>query len=610
MIKEQAKKIARLFLTEETVGSLFSFLQEAASSSYDYKVAMARRCFNLCAAVLGKNGIYGDIISNQGIFLYAEEMAEYYLRYHELPRILLIDDILLHGRAIANVLYTLEALIMEHLEQLTKFPPRKSRVHIALMSAVDIRVYARVIDGNTVEHSFLSDVESEVELEEKEINQLSRKISFFLLESGIANTSFQLSTSGGRMSEDDLGSDMRNWDKASWTYHGFGGELWFLEKYGITAPIKGDGVVYVYDTYTGLSDLKTCTGLVFLKSISQETLNRIWKHFLLSQEGRVARRISSVLSFDSKYVLEYKAQLLMLLISAFVLKRFWKDFFGDESTEKMIKRSDLWKIAANFGRPEDVYTSIEAFIENPELQQLLDVDTSKHVGQSLVCKRSESSIERLNVFAENIFNEYGLKSEAEARDYGRNLIAYKPFKKDHSMITFSEYEQHMPGTSRDAYSIAAGLLRSGVISMRFFSDVDTKRVQCALKAGELSTHTLPERYQDFIPALACVEKRYWMTSLSKQKAIEEFVDYLWTRRDRIQGLDKDILFDLKQNIFMLLTDTYRAGKNITSWEGINWADREYLTLDWDVFLKTRTEHEECAEMLNSEAWDFLIDKAR
>ena len=112
------------------------------ASEYDYVCARERRCFNLVARFLPEV----DMISTRALTLKYAEIADYYRENGRFPRILILDDLMIHGRGIAKLLQQLEdMLVIKLLDMgvLKKSENYRYMVYRDLADAVTIYVYAR-----------------------------------------------------------------------------------------------------------------------------------------------------------------------------------------------------------------------------------------------------------------------------------------------------------------------------------------------------------------------------------------------------------------------------------------------------------------------------------
>lgn len=148
MDKERLNNLGQYWLGEEIYQGLRRFFQHIweETGENDYCIFLARRCYNLHELFLstfGKKdysrGKYA--LSNNAILLKGRELAFQYFINNKLPSIMIVDDVLIHGRSLTFFLYRLEQKIRSELIVLGASQEQLSRLYLALVHAVKIRVY-------------------------------------------------------------------------------------------------------------------------------------------------------------------------------------------------------------------------------------------------------------------------------------------------------------------------------------------------------------------------------------------------------------------------------------------------------------------------------------
>ena len=108
-LENHNERTIRASFSAEDFDNLTQFFQNVWMSNASYKVFMARRAFNLNYAFMDMMKAkyrseykIDNIMSNTALLLCAEEIADYYVITKCFPDILIIDDLLLHGRGISK----------------------------------------------------------------------------------------------------------------------------------------------------------------------------------------------------------------------------------------------------------------------------------------------------------------------------------------------------------------------------------------------------------------------------------------------------------------------------------------------------------------------------
>lgn len=115
------------YLDGDALDEVRRWLEEFASREAAYHAVMTRRCLNLLELILEK---YGDkmqdgmrqhfdrVITENALLLQAEQVAKSYLRSGRFPKIMLADDLLVHGRSINRFFQTFQELVLRHIKEL------------------------------------------------------------------------------------------------------------------------------------------------------------------------------------------------------------------------------------------------------------------------------------------------------------------------------------------------------------------------------------------------------------------------------------------------------------------------------------------------------------
>ena len=103
------------------------WLEKFASMEAEYHAVMTRRCLNLMELVLSKyrdemsdymRKCFDRVMTENALLLQAEQVAKYYLRSGRFPKIMLADDLLVHGRSINRFFQTFQELVLRHIKEL------------------------------------------------------------------------------------------------------------------------------------------------------------------------------------------------------------------------------------------------------------------------------------------------------------------------------------------------------------------------------------------------------------------------------------------------------------------------------------------------------------
>lgn len=139
---------ASVIMGEEVFKEIQQWYKETKESNVRYVVYVVRRCYMLALIMEHITGNKmedseeREFMTDASFFLRCNELSEYYRKYRCFPKILLCDDILIHGRNINHFLKSLEERLFE---MLTEY--EEGEIQAALVAAIKIHVYARSEDS-------------------------------------------------------------------------------------------------------------------------------------------------------------------------------------------------------------------------------------------------------------------------------------------------------------------------------------------------------------------------------------------------------------------------------------------------------------------------------
>ena len=601
------EQLIRSSFSNNDYESLLHFFQSVWLSDASYKVIIARRAFNLNYAFMDiENAQYTDeyktenIMSNTALLLCAEEIAEYYCFKKILPSILLVDDLLIHGRGIMKLIDNLECLILDFLKG-KQSEESKETIHNKLLDALNVYVFARNADGVLLDQKL--SLKAVTQLSSDELRALSQQISRALQQCSVANTSYVLSAELPWTFCKEEYADISSFDDHS-LFQYRGNSLCYYYK---SMDNKVMETIRVYHSHKDNSLKRAATSLVIFGDVSycqgdpNTTFCRLCQDVAagIRQIIPYNSRIADILSYNQPYLARPRAQMLSYILSIMSYADFYREKISSDppSLYKALLQSDYRKIAANFDRSKRI---------QPEIKQLFDcvsfnnslrtsiftklqsctealniglggMDSTRHDDNDCVCRweqgsRTYVSSERLHEVAEDIFYEVGMNTEYDANQYTQTQTKFDPLTPGNDFIQFKHYLHVMKRYGvQEIPSVGCilNLMDSGLLAMNLELDSAQKSIQCILKAGELSTFVLPRRFSVFIPALSIVERNYLKKGSSKKAVIGEFIDYLQDHCYQQDGKDCkesiELLLKLKCSKGSLLY-MYVTGQNFRDWD--------------------------------------------
>ena len=178
------------------------FFKEVWESTARYKVFLARRCLNLMYAFYRTE--YSKPLENADKTFYTDgsllanayEIAESYITWNVVPEILIVDDILIHGRTLTRILDRLINMVYDYLTK-KEISKDKSEVEYDILCSVSIKVMVQNDKPMLIKDVYYQKLESKSDMSDvwtpRRWHELSSRISRLVSESYFYNTSFVIS---------------------------------------------------------------------------------------------------------------------------------------------------------------------------------------------------------------------------------------------------------------------------------------------------------------------------------------------------------------------------------------------------------------------------------
>ena len=604
---------------------LWVFMNNLWKDPANYKVLMARRMLNLSHALMQEWEVSGDeqyltdgIMSNTAFLLSAIAIADRYAYRKRFPRILICDDIMLHGRGIINLLSKFLRIVKNRLAESGEEVSER-RLEVDLYNSVSIYVFARNEDeGLLIDEEKYRIFAAQI-LPMKQLRELSLQISNYLQSCGVANTSYVISA---KLPWYQLRILYKEWgDRLSETfqYKGRRQHVFFKER----SPRILETIRICYpdgDPEKG----GVLTSLPVFGDIPREAFSDLCRTVAnyMDQSTRYSQ-VAEYLRQDNEELIKPKAQLLSFIYSILSLADFCRQRLNADSKDvyRILIDGDFDKIVTNFDTGEQFRYEIMRLFRDISMSKSASAvlwDYLDWAAQELILDRKKNSdAQYTGEFrlisgpdrkrrkkryedAEDIFYEVGTDAEYDAYRYIRTETEYDAKRPGFDLISFRQYMHFMyrkRSSSEHSIGCMFGLMDGGLISMNLEAEREREGqvVRTVLKAGELATFILPRRFSIFIPALAEVESRYRKVGRYVSEVISEFIDYLqdncYKGNDNIELRDEQLLRALQKKRSLLLY-LYSAGLMFRDWDFDLKNERQYLADRYDKYTDDFTGDEE------------------
>ena len=561
-LAENNKELQIEYTQVNDFGSFISQIRLAAPE-YDYVCAKERRCFNLVARFLPKV----DMISSHALMLKYDEIAEYYRENGKFPRILILDDLMIHGRSVAKLLQQLEDMLAIRLLEmgvLKRSDNYRYTVYRNLADSVTIFVYARNAGVVFLEEGYQERLYAVKELYAGEMRDLSLQLSRKMRQWDIANTSYVYSVRSEVITEclreqDDGQIGSSEWVRKKWSY---GGEemILYVRLHGRNTVNRVDTIRYFPERYNRdnpqSESLPLLTSFTFFGDLQESVLHRLFERVSGILQNAGLNRLADILKGNQHeqincVLLQTQVQLISFILSVAVLREFCQDVIPDNRLNDIVMRGDIWKISRNFGRRDEIRSELlqirgkalrnelkEAIlcVIDEEAEELIQVDPMEALAQA---GSSDDMMSAVNDDVRRAIYHVGMQSERTAYEQSARPRRFMP----------EEYQEHCGSDGlislkelarKKRFSEDSGSIFSYLSAFIAMMDscavgVRTKAIcgkngetkVCTLaKVGEMASFYLPEKLAMFVPVFAVLERNTFGTPDARKRNLRYYLKEL------------------------------------------------------------------------------------
>lgn len=523
-------------------------------------------------------------LTQSALFAYVPKWTRSYLRTKRFSPILIVDELIVYGREISSLMYTLEALVCSVWQKETGATLTSSDewdIHNALTAAVDILVFATnkqpLLLANHLKSKLHTERSMSVRQWREYIQNVSRLIS---ADDEQENTSYAPSfTFDKRKSYNALCNRMRNqgWyghgklEEASWTYHGSTVYIWQRNAF----PSDPEGHLHLTVRCHWLS--KKRVRMIPLPIFGDIAEDRIEELFFGTAQclSKVlpGSALAALLHLPETLLRKVKLQLISCVIS--IIQFF--DLFPTADSRPVFSH-DLLKIAQNFGTIDEVYLDFQVILGNLQLQQelrqfiysFLRQHTQALYGPTGTIPRFSSRKDDLLAHADNFFYRVGMDDEAYVHQLYEEQSIYSAWMRQTMSASLKEYlysfkDSFSGCTFVEKLSTLLPMMDAGIVSMNMGDCGIT------LKVGEQSKFYRVRQLYRYMPALIELERYCLRAGRDKKALIIRFGEYL----DRIfMGENFARLFQI-----FVIDEIYQYSQFLRDWDidlvsGLDKPDRE------------------------------------
>lgn len=590
------------------------------TSKYAYVSATERRCFNL-AYIFLPEGQKRNLVSNSGLLQYHRELTRYFVEHGHFPRILILDDLMVHGRGLSKILYQLEMLIETDLKDMANEGSGQEQLSLEarrvfrhrLVQAVDLLVFARNERPLLLDDRYRYCLKSEYVLSERDLHDLSWQLSDALTRWRQANTCFAYSERNTELwnmlvqEQTFRGIDVEGWDLIPWEYDGesMGVFLRFDE------PQRSTRISSVR-FFPGRQKQRWFTSFTMMGAMPGRDIRQMGEQIAeLLRNGKKPRYeyILKLLTEDRADADCAIGQMLSYFLSVLDYRSFLKAIPGlhyeTPDADWIMRNTDVDKICRNFGKKADVYEGLVDILCSESLMESIHQILLQRIDRNAIpiCALPLAAADELsgdvpyeayNRCIEKLFYKVGIDAEESAARWFYNVEVFQPAsyqkyrgrnisEKTGGVISlrdsfgFNSISLEETEDTANLHYRAAALIHVmdyGLMGIRVGEASGAQHQIFLCKAGEMATFFGPRRIALAVPALAVLEESCRGGRYTPRELIEEFADSL--NEEKIKSLIqvddatwkcecREVFYQLKKEIPVVTRELYRGDQHYSEW---------------------------------------------
>lgn len=556
--------VAEMLLGTKVLSEMEKWYQSVITADCEYVVFLVRRSYVLALLmeIITKKSMETEggitVITDAALFLQCEKIAGYYRKYGRFPRILLCDDIMIHGRNMNYFLKTLETRLLDLIPE-----EDEEEIKAALASAITLCVFTR----NDAQLLLLGRYEYRLHFRRREEQcfwrELSSNISELILRSGIGNACYIYSEN---ISDETFAETLIANDPA-----------YVFTSYQNTRQYAWVDVLKAGDKVKAILSVRLVKGVgaqgyrvlpfIFLPNLAKTETQKLMQSVL-----KAAALEEYLTPFEELWKREGKRtynELLTLMLSNVILQEFNKKY--KIAVPEKEKEQEFSKLARNYNSGDEQKT--KEFLKKivagtgfgvARLTELLQECLSE---DSWISQLGSEDFLKGNICSniEKYFYERASREEKEAVELSRELYYPTPRRTHRNargccFVMRELFEHYTEDEVKLGTAYFLQMMDAGVLSLSSYAPSNVEVVGFAqfAKGGEMSLSLKPLEFYKYIPLLA---KMQWV-SRQTGRSLEEEVNGYWENISR-----KGIQYKEKDEVLEFLEKLKQMGQTPQDWDG-------------------------------------------
>lgn len=519
MLSEQMAKILR----EKDADQLKKWYTDIMSSDADYVVFVVRRSYVTALILEQVTGIKmnesGKRIMTDSAFLQnCDSMAEHYRKHGRFPKVMLCDDMLIHGRNLNRILENIEDRLCELLDTES---PRSVKSQLGVDLRINVYCYAKN-PAMILKTRYLANARYHVQYQPEDWHALSNNISSLISCSGLANASYiysdmitsqecqRIMEAGEGFTETEL---QGNVELSRVQLLEAGGKIKAIATLRVILNENMDRFRVV--PFVFMPNMAAEETEALLSELERKGLRKGYKQDFFDML-RELYRISGMRTFN---------EWISLVLSMSVLREFKKEYSidGGEAASEF-GEEELWKLYRNYRM--DGYGNVREYLK--QCVQTPILENTEELRELVVrVLPQERAIMKAPLKEKSVADAYKWEIQMKLEDYFYD----KGYQEEEEAVAYDGLDESQFGLSRKTvrgccfvlrellencsvdevqYGMAyfQQLMDAGDLSLSSLTVRDVIVVGYAqfAKAGEQSLIIKPDRYLEYMPVLSFADE--------------------------------------------------------------------------------------------------------
>lgn len=554
--RDRLQNEAIRLMGRETVDNLMRWKDAVTSlnrKNVKFVIFMARRCYILFLLLESMTGtpLSDDenhyFLTDSGMLLQCEKLYEYYIHHRmHFPEIVIVDDVLIHGRNINNFLRVMEDHLIKVFEEKNSgddVAVDYKVIRNAFAEAVTIRVFNCSKGQLLLSPRFLLCLEGYQYVELSELRQLSNQLSSLVLFADIANATYVISEKISaqqmeRIKQETMQREKQDKEIAAITTVYQNSVQYLLLKYFKRSQKDISSIGIIRFIYNQQDESYRAIPLIILPQLDQKETDMLIAELSAKYDSeeftgwlKRLRNISGKRMLNEFITLILSNSLLLAFNAVYGIKRDETDF-----------SREVHKLARNYlidsvKKSEENLTRflIDVIIKEEDLCSIINKVTQRKKDLIVITEKKDrlSDLEksRIRKKLEKRFYDLGWEDELSAVNCEKKIVFDTRgifVRKNSDCYSLIQRLVNLETWEGRNYLIAIffQMMDAGILSLSSFASDDDSvdGFRQFIKAGEQAMFLYPIAMYLYVPLLTLIEQSARLKGIGIYSELEDFFD--------------------------------------------------------------------------------------